>query len=616
MRIYKKLIVMLTAMLLPLNVQATEDVFVPTTEITDAVPEEDPSIAEATESDAYLNGNIEHSEDDVVNVFEDAGKIESLPETAPKPTEAPLPGEEQTAGKSTVPRQDQGIKGCIVRIRTGYRFDDGSFAEWANGTGFLVGKDCILTTRSVAVISQNSTLYENILSTQRKAYLDQGIDLLDFSAVKKSIVTYAVADQGDVVCKIDEKAGDDSFVILYPEQRINAYGTVKFAKEKPNIGDEVCVVGTEVQDVETPLLAEDFYIKTAKMVETRKSGASDFIEFDGVFNNIPAGCPLVNKDQYVIGLITDGTDGRGSAVDLDSMKKVLNQANVEYLSEGDDSTVDIETLRSLLEQAEQIDRSIYTADSLDALDKAYATAKALSEEDSPSRNRVEKEAKILQTAIEGLTVIDRSAEIMERRIKIIAALVVLAAIAIIVPIFLRRRGKEQWEIDEDNQMRSEQRKEKLKSLVTKPQKEKREKPAKKAKTKAEKKEKDNQEKENFFETQEPYDDYEGDEGETTVLKSNSNNAVLINLDTREEIEIKGKVFVLGKSASADYQIHNDTVSRRHCLIRHRGEEYYVEDTNSTNGTYIDDEQVEPKEQVRIKNGQILKLSNVEFRFKQ
>lgn len=44
--------------------------------------------------------------------------------------------------------------------------------------------------------------------------------------------------------------------------------------------------------------------------------------------------------------------------------------------------------------------------------------------------------------------------------------------------------------------------------------------------------------------------------------------------------------VIGRSKSADAQIDESSVSRKHAVIRKRGSEFIIEDQNSKNGTLV------------------------------
>jgi len=60
--------------------------------------------------------------------------------------------------------------------------------------------------------------------------------------------------------------------------------------------------------------------------------------------------------------------------------------------------------------------------------------------------------------------------------------------------------------------------------------------------------------------------------------------------------------VVGRSSKNDLQINEGSVSRRHVKIVRRENRYFVEDLNSTNGTYIDRKPIPPGHEVPVEEG--------------
>jgi pSer/pThr/pTyr-binding forkhead associated (FHA) protein len=52
------------------------------------------------------------------------------------------------------------------------------------------------------------------------------------------------------------------------------------------------------------------------------------------------------------------------------------------------------------------------------------------------------------------------------------------------------------------------------------------------------------------------------------------------------VQIGEGVTIIGRSPECDVQLAVENVSRMHARIRYRDEEYYLEDLDSTNGTYV------------------------------
>ena len=75
-------------------------------------------------------------------------------------------------------------------------------------------------------------------------------------------------------------------------------------------------------------------------------------------------------------------------------------------------------------------------------------------------------------------------------------------------------------------------------------------------------------------------------------------------------------FIIGKSqAGTDMMIAgNSSVSRRHARIICRGGQYYIEDLNSLNGTYVNESKVEPGISKGLHTGDKIKVSDTELIF--
>ena len=82
------------------------------------------------------------------------------------------------------------------------------------------------------------------------------------------------------------------------------------------------------------------------------------------------------------------------------------------------------------------------------------------------------------------------------------------------------------------------------------------------------------------------------------------------------VNIDKPVFRIGKERDrVDFCVtENRTVSRLHATIYTRNGSCFVEDNNSTNRTYINGTPVLPDREIKLKNGDVLKLSDEEFDF--
>lgn len=116
-----------------------------------------------------------------------------------------------------------------------------------------------------------------------------------------------------------------------------------------------------------------------------------------------------------------------------------------------------------------------------------------------------------------------------------------------------------------------------------------------------------------------YDDnYDGDYEEATMLLTSSG---VINRITLKEIsnqgsmkiEPKGYPCILGKSKlSSDYIVDSPVVSRVHLRLSEEMSNYYVEDLNSTNGTYVNGQKLEPHKPKEINVEDQITVADIDF----
>jgi diguanylate cyclase (GGDEF)-like protein len=96
------------------------------------------------------------------------------------------------------------------------------------------------------------------------------------------------------------------------------------------------------------------------------------------------------------------------------------------------------------------------------------------------------------------------------------------------------------------------------------------------------------------------------------------NDCLVVIYTKEAT-LLGKRFVLemsptraGRGADNHIVLDGDSVSRRHCRFERRGEAWFVVDEGSTNGTYVNDDQITAE--YRLDNGDRVKVGPTIFKF--
>jgi hypothetical protein len=80
----------------------------------------------------------------------------------------------------------------------------------------------------------------------------------------------------------------------------------------------------------------------------------------------------------------------------------------------------------------------------------------------------------------------------------------------------------------------------------------------------------------------------------------------------KRFELKAERSIIGRSADCDVPLDVAAVSRRHAALVREGEQYFVEDLHSRNGTFLNDKRVEDRAQ--LEDGDQLVICDQAFRF--
>jgi pSer/pThr/pTyr-binding forkhead associated (FHA) protein len=77
------------------------------------------------------------------------------------------------------------------------------------------------------------------------------------------------------------------------------------------------------------------------------------------------------------------------------------------------------------------------------------------------------------------------------------------------------------------------------------------------------------------------------------------------------IELTDKLITIGRTAENTIRIQDTNVSSRHGILVRDGEDYQLHDFKSTNGTFVNGEQIMA---VKLKDGASIRLGSVELRY--
>jgi hypothetical protein len=106
-----------------------------------------------------------------------------------------------------------------------------------------------------------------------------------------------------------------------------------------------------------------------------------------------------------------------------------------------------------------------------------------------------------------------------------------------------------------------------------------------------------------------------DEG-TTTLGHSTRMPFLLATGKNKKITITKDFFKIGRDPMrADFASDNKVIGRVHAHLITTNGEYFFEDNHSTNGSYVNGVKVSPKEKIKIKHEDQIKLANEEFIFR-
>ncbi len=78
------------------------------------------------------------------------------------------------------------------------------------------------------------------------------------------------------------------------------------------------------------------------------------------------------------------------------------------------------------------------------------------------------------------------------------------------------------------------------------------------------------------------------------------------------VPLEGPITMLGRAVDCDLVLELDNVSRQHCAVHAREDGHFVRDAGSTNGTFVNDEELDGERLLRT--GDILRLGSIVFKF--
>lgn len=88
--------------------------------------------------------------------------------------------------------------------------------------------------------------------------------------------------------------------------------------------------------------------------------------------------------------------------------------------------------------------------------------------------------------------------------------------------------------------------------------------------------------------------------------------VLNGSSAGKDLRVAYDEFLVGRSDDCHLRPKSDAISRKHCVIRLRDENIFVEDLGSRNGTFLNGKRLEKETEAR--HGDVLRVGKLEFEF--
>ena len=352
---------------------------------------------------------------------------------------------------------------AVFQVRIGYEFDDGSFDEWARGSGFLIGDKYLVTSQTLADVSVNSSLYSEIVDAKKDAYKKVGIVLTDAETTEKHIKIYITNTNGDKLEYKKTIAKNGMGVIIL--KKAAATPICVFASESKlsfAANDTVNLKYAGKDDSKAVIQTSEGKIFTPEDSEAAKAGF--YFKADTTTGNA-LGAPVYNGNGNITGMvsaISSQDNASITALDQTAVQTFLSSNNIDYktlaqvqkeqkAAEEKQARKDAEAaqgavaktkkLKEALKNAEGVERRLYTAESLKDMDNAVEKGQKILKSRAKTQAQVDAAAKNINKAMDKLVRKNIFQRILGGGIAVLACVGggIAAIVAVIVAIILKKK---------------------------------------------------------------------------------------------------------------------------------------------------------------------------------
>lgn len=510
------------------------------------------------------------------------------------------------------------------------------------GSGFLIGADDgdqrVIT--NYHVIDATSSINEFAKDTNTPV-----------KNIKRVIQVVIASNDVSVDAELEQSSEANDIAIL--KLKKNIYNSKCFSlSSKANLQETQTVYAlgypyeqtTYGQDF-SKLKNEDVTIEKGAVSKFTTKGGTNVIVNSAQISRGNSGGPLVDSQGNVVGVnsYTLGTSDGGNyyyAIEIDTVREMLDALGIQYTS-ADGSTqgagaqaeadttqeagaevtteaqpeVDKSALDSAISDAGDVDQSKYTEESFKVFEEELASAKTVSGDAAATQNQVDAATNTLKSAQEGLK---------EKSNKMIfVAIGGVAVVIIVVVLIVVMSGKKKKKASSNstqsmnngsvnNGSGNSGYNSSNNGGFTPP-------------IGGGYGPSGNGNMHQNSATKDYYGEGAGETsvlnegaGETTLLSGQSMaQATLYRESNCENIRVNKGVFTIGKERKkVDYCISdNSSVSRTHAEVVAKNGTFYLIDQKSTNGTYLNDVRLNPLQEMELKNGDKIRISDETFVFK-
>ncbi len=502
-------------------------------------------------------------------------------------------GTPQTATATDAEKYDE-TKG-VVTIRLMFCTDTGARDIIKTGTAFFVGSDT-----DKYLISTCDTVLLTDTEKEEVAY-SHGVELDKV----KTAIELVLRDDIIIDLSIVNSSEVLNLSILQPTDDLGSFTTIRLC-ESSNVFNKGSVLHSYNQDMtRVDCKIEDW----AEIEDSHYFKYSSDVE-------IPVGFPLLNDEGEVVAIASAKNKGNAEekyALQVDEVIDIFNKLGIAYNQQ---IVVDYSALEAIIKEFETLEEKDYTLESWKKAQKSYE--KALIElekvsEGTPNKytqDEINESVNNLRTDIDGLEKKGISVKQVVI-ISIIIDVILLSVIIALIVINIRNQKSYEKKLKEEGD-RAGIAREALKAgdRIT---------PGTIPNTT------------NRGIAATPSQMIPNNTNyETTVLFDESavsssggfENIVtyptLIRMKTGERVKVDQNSFVIGSVLdSVDYCVSGNTnISRKHACIMRFEDGFYIQDLETTNGTFVNNMRVMPGSYVKLASGNLIRLAEEEFEFKE